>query len=127
MRRYLIGCLAVFLAFYWSYTSWSRAGFIGFLEGHPSASWAPRAAYALGLVYYMRSDYPSSIECLDWVRTKHPKSPYAMRAHFRLARAYSYAGDLGRTLEEYRSFLERYPESEYALIVDKDYRRLKFR
>ena len=86
---------------------------------NPSASWAPRLDWTVGMFCYQRSDYPNAQKAFTQLLTDYPTTQYAPKALFRLGDAAEGNGDWHTAREAYSRYIEEFPQGEDAAIMRK--------
>lgn len=86
---------------------------------YQSASWAPRAVYSVGLVYYQRGDYEMSKQAFDQLLTDYPTCQYAPSALLRLSEVAEETRDYDLARTNLKKFLEDYPNDSGRPMAEK--------
>ena len=92
-------------------------------EGHPRSV---QVEYYVGMIYYMRGDYPRSIKAFDQLLRNHPTSYYAPRALARAGMAYKESNQYDHAREMYHKYLTYFPDHSMKSTVMKRWTHIKF-
>lgn len=117
--KYLLIIAAIYGALIFAAKNMDYDKMLAAAKKNPSASWAPKLEYSVGVFCYQRSDYPNAIKAFTQLLADYPTAQYAPKALFRL-------GDSGESImnwevarESYARYAEEYPDGEDINIVRK--------
>jgi len=92
-------------------------------EGNPRSQ---QIEYYVGMIYYMRGDYPRSLKAFNQLLLNHPTSYYAPRALARAGLSYKEFNKYPEAREMYHKFLVYFPDHTLKSVVQKRWTHIKF-
>ena len=92
-------------------------------EGNPRSE---QIEYYVGMIYFMRDDYPRAVKAFNQLLTNHPTSYYAPKALARAGLAYKEHNKYDHAREMYHKYLTYFPNHSMKNTVQKRWTHIKF-
>ena len=119
MIKYIIVVLAIAGAYYGATRYMDLDKSLVFVSQHKSASWAPRANYTIGLVYYQGDQYGKAQAAFTQLLTDYPTCQFSARALFYLEDTAEYNHDWPVARQAIDRYMEEHPEGSDAQLLRK--------
>ncbi len=127
MKKWLV-VFAAFYGIYWyASNKFNFADTLVYAKKNPQASWAPAAAYYVGLVYYQRSEYAKSQEAFNQLLTDYSTGPYTSRGLLRMAAAAEENRDYEVARQSLQRFIEEFPDDKDRSVAEHKLEMIKFK
>ena len=119
--------MALYGGFYYVSKLYKFDDNMAYVKGHKGASWAPKANYYIGVIYYQREDYPKAQEAFTQLLTDYPTCQHAAKGLVYWEGAAEYNHDWGSARTALDRYIEEYPDGEDIDLMKKRSEMLKYR
>jgi len=119
MIKFLVLVLVLGGGFYYLTRSASLDSGMELVARHKDATWAPRANYAIALVYHQRGEYPKSQEAFTQLLTDYPTCQFAASGLFYLEDAAEYNHDWDTVKSALDRYASDYPDGPDFMLMQK--------
>ena len=120
----------IILALYGGYYYFSRHvsldSSLKYVAQNKGASWAPRANYTIGFLYYQREEYGKAKEAFTQLLTDYPTGQYAAQGLFYLEDSAESVRDYPTARMALDRYLEEFPEGKKIEIMRKRSEMLRY-
>lgn len=121
--------LVLILGGLWSYAGrrFNLGDALAYAKKHQSSSWAPKAVYSVGLVYYQRAEYAKSQEAFTQLLTDYPTGQYTPKALLRLSEVAEETRDFETARSALSRLMEEYPDHPDIQLARRRYELVRNR
>jgi TolA-binding protein len=126
MIKWGLVVLALYGGYYYFSKHVSLDSSLKYVAQNKGASWAPRANYAIGFLYYQRDDHDKAKEAFTQLLTDYPTCQFAARGLFYLEGAAENIRDYATARASLDRYLEEFPEGKHIEIMRKRSEMLRY-
>ena len=126
MIKYVFIVLALFGGYYYLSRHVGLESSLQYVAKHKGDSWAPRANYTIGFVYYHREEYGKAKEAFTQLLTDYPTGQFAASGLFYLEDSAEYARDWETAKNALDRYIEEHPDGERIELVRKRRELLRY-
>jgi TolA-binding protein len=127
MKKFAFIALALWGCYYYSSRHLNLENSARFVSTHKNASWAPRAAYYIAVVYEQRENYPKAQEAFSQLLTDYPTCQYAPSALIKLDSAAENNADWETAKSSLVRYLEEFPDAPQKELATKRLEMLRYK
>jgi len=121
MKKFIIFLVVIVAICFWAIDYVKSGKLQNYIDSNSDKSWAPKAQYNLGMLYFTASKYEKADYCFRHSTETYPTSSYVVESLYQMGNICEETNKLQQAREIYKKILDDFPNYRKSELIRKKY------